>query len=166
MKRFMLLTLLAMGALVVFTPFAGAQETAASKGKLIINELKATGVDDNTVATLGDVLCSHVASKTTDYDTMCAQDAKVILQSKNNEVLLGGCDDEKCLAEVGNILQAKLVLTGSIGTVGKKFVINLSLLDVEKGQTVARATHDVASLEDMLDGIKSAADKLIKNIKK
>ena len=150
-----------LGATVLWASALGA----ADKPKLVINELKATGVDANTVSTLGDVLCTHVANGHSEYNVMCNQDVKVILQNQNNAVLLGGCDDEKCLAEMGNMLKAELVLTGSIGAVGDKLVINLTLVNVAKGITLARGSWTADDKDDLLDGIRKAADALWKNVK-
>ena len=158
--RYMLLTVL--GITLLWASVAGA----ADKPKMVINELKATGVDANAVATLGEVLCSHVANAHKDYNVMCSQDVKVILQSQNNAVLLGGCDDEKCLAEMGNMLKAELVLTGSIGAVGEKLVINLTLVDVTKSLTLARGSWTADDKEDLIKGVKKAADVLWKNVPK
>ncbi len=139
---------------------------AADKKKVVINELKATGVNPDTVTTLGDVLCSHVSNKHKDYNVVCSQDVKVILQSTNNSVLLGGCDDDKCLSKLGGLLKADMVLTGSVGVVGKKYVFNLSLVDVSAGASVARTSYSVDKDGDLIKAVQKAADDLWKNVEK
>lgn len=138
---------------------------AADGKKVIINELKATGVNVDTVATLGEILCTHFTNGAKDMNVVCAADVKVVLQSKNEEALLGSCNDDKCYGQLAKALEAQYVLTGSVGKVGEQYVVNLTVIDAEKGTSAARASVNVAKEGDLIDGVKKAADDAMKILK-
>ncbi|MBN1648226.1 MAG: hypothetical protein JW874_09350 [Spirochaetales bacterium] len=72
---------------------------------------------------------------------------------KEQELQLSGITDEKSAVELGNVLNAQVILYGSVGETGDSFVISCSLVDVETGEV----TTDQAIVN--ADIITDAAEK-------
>jgi hypothetical protein len=52
-----------------------------------------------------------------------------------------GCTDQECAVKIGKLLSAQKILMGSVSKVGMQMVINVRIVDVEKG------TVDLAAME-------------------
>ena len=73
---------------------------------------------------------------------------------------LSGCTDESCQLEAGKLLAADYMVIGSLGKVGTRFVVNVKLIDVEKGETIISGRQLYANVDSMLDGCDELAMQL------
>ena len=51
-----------------------------------------------------------------------------------------GCDDDSCLAQLGGALGVPYLLTGSLGMLGGRFMLNVKLLAVDEAKVAGRIT--------------------------
>ena len=73
----------------------------------------------------------------------------------------GVCTDEVCMVEVGKILGVRKMIGGSIGMLGRKYIIDLKLVDVESGKMDKMETEEyVGPLEELDTPIETATRRL------
>lgn len=73
-----------------------------------------------------------------------------------------GCDSEKCLAEVGQALDAARIVTGSLDKLGDGFMVTMSEIDAKSLETVARVQERVPNDENKLvDAVTRLASDLL-----
>ena len=60
---------------------------------------------------------------------------------------MGGCDDAACNEQLGKVLDAPFVVSGSIGKVEKNFVVTLSLIDTKDQKAIARVSEEAVSAD-------------------
>ena len=134
----------------------------------MVDQIASKGLDENTVAALSDVLCGYIAENSATWNVLCTEDVKSILAAKENALLLGSCSNASCLKEMGTLLQADLVLNGSVGKVGQTYLFNFSILDVANSVTFARVHHSAKADEDggevdLIRAVREAAELLLKD---
>ncbi|MCB9495285.1 MAG: PEGA domain-containing protein [Fibrobacteria bacterium] len=63
----------------------------------------------------------------------------------------GSCDNSDCLVEVGRVLGVQTLVVGSVGRVGRIFMINVKLVDVATGEVKKSLTETCeCSIEELL----------------
>ncbi|OQX96398.1 hypothetical protein B6I21_01090 [candidate division KSB1 bacterium 4572_119] len=73
-----------------------------------------------------------------------------------------GCTSVECLVEIGQMLSARKIVGGSVGKLGKKYIINLQLVNVESSEMEKLVTENyVGAIEELDFAIKKAANKLM-----
>ncbi len=154
----MALCLLWMQMAVAAEPAAKKSEPAA---RMAIKTLGGKGVDADTAATLTDVLCTRLMTHKK-YNVICASDVNAILASAQQTALLGSCDDDACYEAIGKLLESPYLVNGTIGKVGKTFVISLSLISTVSKKIEKRVTHEVSGEDKLIKGVRDAADLLMK----
>jgi len=74
----------------------------------------------------------------------------------------GACTDAECLVEMGQVLGVRFIATGSIGLLGKMYMVNLRLIDVRSGQIERVVSKDVkGGIEDVVLHLRGIARMLI-----
>ena len=95
---------------------------------------------------------------------------KLVNRSKMSDILKlqnfsrqSNCNATECAIEAGQLLGTKLMIYGSIGKIGKIYMLNTYIVDVESGSTVASAATDVTGgIEDMVtQGISGNVQTLL-----
>ncbi|MGL1936275.1 MAG: penicillin-binding protein activator LpoB [Fibrobacterales bacterium] len=73
-----------------------------------------------------------------------------------------GCTTNDCAVEMGQLIGVDVMVAGTIGKVGKVFLISVRLIDVEKGDILKMADEEIAGeIEDLLIlGIPTVAARL------
>ena len=79
---------------------------------------------------------------------------------KEMEFSLSGCSDESCMLEVGKMLSAEGIVTGSIGKVGSRYVFAAKLMETETAATVSTFDGMYDSLDILMDGLSNVALEL------
>jgi hypothetical protein len=124
----------------------GAVLLAAPKAKIAVMDLKAkTGIDVMTVSSLTNLLCTAV-SGLGNYEVIGREDMQSMLEHVADKQVLG-CDDTKCLVDIGGALGVELLVSGDIGKVGDVFLINLKLINIGKAEVMNRVTEKYAGSE-------------------
>ena len=96
------------------------------------------GLSNNEVLTLTDRLRTELVR---------VSEQKIVERNKIDDILreqkfqMSGCVDE-CLIELGKLLGANSVVTGSIGKVGNIFTISARMVNVESGEIIQAISYD------------------------
>ena len=160
-KLFSAFTILAVSGALLVSASALAKDSA-KKVSVGVQDLEAKGIDKDTVSALTDLLCTEV-SKDKRFEVGCADDLRAILANSGLNIKLGGCDDGECLKKLGNALNKEKFISGSVGKVGKSYVITLKMSDAATGKVEKRASETVeGDVGKLLEGIKKAAKALLK----
>lgn len=89
--------------------------------------------------------------KSESYQILDRNNMATILKEQDF-ILSENCSGKECAVEVGKLLGVQKMIYGSIGTLGKKYIINLQMVDIETGkiEKIENENH-VGAIED-LDG--------------
>ena len=90
--------------------------------------------------------------------TLVSPEEMEALDAELARQLSGGCDQASCVAQLGGALGAQYLLTGSLGLIGKTYVLNLKLIDIETTTAKANAKPIMASsLDEIVVRVDEAA---------
>jgi len=73
---------------------------------------------------------------------------------------LSGATDEENLLKLGKLLSAESIVTGKIGTVGGRMVLNAKMLETETARIQSTADGVYSDIEQLLDDISNIAAEL------
>ncbi len=144
MLRKTTLLLLALALLRCAGPTQTAKPAAAPTGpqkKLVLMPLEAKGTDKGEVATLTESLCVE-AGKLGRYEVLCPSEVRALLEHVSQQRLMG-CETDDCIAQLGNLVAADLILLGSVGKVDETYTVTLRLMDPAGGKVLGRASRGV-----------------------
>lgn len=76
-----------------------------------------------------------------------------------------GCTSDECAVEVGRLLGVELMLAGSIGKIGPIYSLDMRIINVETGEFIKTASHDIRGSIDVVltEGLAEVA-RLISGI--
>lgn len=131
---------------------------AQEKELLTVMDLNYTGVSASEAEIILDYISAYIV-ESGKYRVIDKTQRNRILEEQ--EFSLSGCVDESCQLEIGRMLQASLIITGSIGTLGDRIVLNLKLVNVETAETERTASQRYDSLNELLDSITVEVAKLL-----
>ena len=70
--------------------------------------------------------------------------------------------EEKCLTAIGKRLGVDLVVTGTVGSLGDNYVLNIKVVDVATGKSQKMQSDPLrGSPDDLIEGVRVAAYKLL-----
>jgi curli biogenesis system outer membrane secretion channel CsgG len=94
-----------------------------------------------------------------------------LIDRKNMEQILNeqkfqmsGCTSEDCAVEMGKILNANEMVIGDIGKLGDRYIISISLVDIENGKIVYVDKTDCGSQDELEKATNELADRLLQKI--
>lgn len=129
-----------------------AAEAAASAKTILALDVRLVGVEETAVATITAQIAIGVALAT-GLKVLTLADVKDMAALEKTRQVMGCEEDVACLAEISRAVNAELVLSSTLGKVGKSYVITLALVDATKANPVGRASEvvdDLATLPDVL----------------
>ncbi|MCR4438811.1 MAG: CsgG/HfaB family protein [bacterium] len=72
-----------------------------------------------------------------------------------------GCTTTECAVQVGRILNAEFMISGSVGRIGRVYTIDINVIDVESASIVNSISEDYrGEIEGLLDLMRPIADQL------
>jgi formylglycine-generating enzyme required for sulfatase activity len=90
------------------------------------------------------------------YKVLAWDDVTKMLEHEAGKQQLG-CDDDKCISEIGGALGVEFIVAGDIGAVGDRYVMTIRQIDITKAQTLKRVsrkvTGNIGLLLDELPGM-------------
>ena len=90
------------------------------------------------------------------YKVLAWDDVTKMLEHEAGKQQLG-CDDDKCISEIGGALGVEFIVAGDIGAVGDRYVMTIRQIDITKAQTLRRVsrkvTGNIGLLLDELPGM-------------
>ncbi len=155
-----------MFSLPLLVLLLGAPPTAdqdAKPGLAALDIAAERGVDDSLVKILTDTLLSGLKSSGRFSSVIGSSDIQAMISMEQQKQALG-CDEDSCLAQLGGALGVPYLATGSLGTVGGRFVLNLKLLQVEDARVAERVTKVYNDEKGLIDGLNGAVLDLVKSV--
>ena len=115
-------------------------EAPAQDVRLAIMDMKMTSPDLDPLVgeTLAAVLSAEVNAQAGNRFTVISRNDLRALVGQQIEAQELGCDEPRCIADLGKAAAAHQMLTSSIGKVGEDWVLTLELVDVEKSMVLER----------------------------
>lgn len=80
--------------------------------------------------------------KTGNVDIMEREEMQSVLEEQGFQAS-GVCSDEGCLVEMGQILGVQVIITGSIGKLGKLYLLNFRAVDVQTAKISKVVSRDI-----------------------
>lgn len=147
MRHLRVLIPIAMAGLLVAaaTTSAHAKKTGA---KLLLQDLKAKGVSAHEASAVSTAAC-HALAKHQQYDVLCGDDLRNMMQFGALSATFNGCDDETCYAGMARALKARYVVSGTVTKLGKLFMLSLSMFDTKTNKPAGRTTIKAETLEQL-----------------
>lgn len=99
--------------------------------------------------------------KSESYQILDRNNMATILKEQDF-ILSENCSGKECAVEVGKLLGVQKMIYGSIGTLGKKYIINLQMVDIETGkiEKIENENH-VGAIEDLDASMVKISRRLI-----
>jgi TolB-like protein len=107
------------------------------------------GVQPGTATLITDILVTEV-SQTRRFEVVSSADVSSLLGLEKQKQLLQCGEDSSCLAELGGALGVDYLLSGTVGLLGSRLRISLSLQNVKRARVVARQARFCDANEDAL----------------
>lgn len=140
-------------------PSAAPPPAAESKPRLFVNELTTVGVERAEAAAMSDALVNALSRRGL-FEVTSSRDLQTLLSAERQKQLLGACAEEgQCSGEVGELLQARFVLSGQLSKVGSAYQLALQTVDTEKSRAVARSSRIAPSLKVLLESLPYLASE-------
>jgi TolB-like protein len=138
----------ALIALLLAAP--AASEAAPKRPGLAVMDIRAVqGVQPGTATLITDILVTEV-SGTRRFDVVSSADITNLLGLEKQKQLLQCGEDSSCLAELGGALGVDYLLSGTVGLLGTRLRISLSVQNVRRARVVARQARFCDANEDAL----------------
>jgi TolB-like protein len=130
--------------LILLTSF-----TYADKVNIAVLELTGNGVNENDLAGLSNRLRTELF-KTGEFTVVERSQMDLILKEQGFQQ--SGCTSSECAVDIGQMLNVKQMVAGSIDKVGNAFIVDVRLIDVETGVIYKAATEDCidCTIEEIL----------------
>jgi len=128
---------------------------------VVIKDFVASGISAEEVSGVNSKFCVEM-SKMANIELICAQDLQSLMEHQRDLVALGACNDEKCMIDLGNQLEADWMIGGSVAPVGKVLVLDVRLIHVKSNKVKARFSRQVPldQVEQLLDAVIAGAEEL------
>ncbi|MCY1017842.1 CsgG/HfaB family protein [Pyxidicoccus sp. MSG2] len=134
-------------------PPAGAGAPVAPQGdkpRLLVSDLVAQGAEASDAAALTDAVVQTLTERSL-FQVLSRRDVQTMLTTERQRQLLGACDEDAsaCASDLGGVLGARYVMTGSLSKLGSTYELSLQVLDTVKSRTVGRSTRLARDVETL-----------------
>ena len=140
-----------------------AQPARSEKVRVAVLDLTTAGVSLDLAANLTNVVAAELAGLEI-FSVISRADIRAMLTHEQDRNLLGCDASSSCVADLGGALGVRYLVSGSVGRVGERFTLSLSVADVERGRQEARSTDSVAAEAGLLDLAKKTSRAVVANL--
>lgn len=138
-----------------------ADEAPARKQRVVVLELASLGIAGDEIESLGRYLRHSIGTIDT-VEMVSPVDVQIALSKPKNKEVAACGGGPKCALQVGALVQADVVVFGSVGAMGDAFSLNLRALDVATGVEKARQTTSLSGTRhQLIPEMRLAAFRLI-----
>jgi len=131
---------------------------AEGKPRVAIIDFTATGVSEDDAIIVTEIFRSKIITSCV-FDVLERKNLKNILTE--NKLGLSGLIDQP--GEIGKLLGAEYLITGSFMKIGKKLVIAVNLIKVETGKIIGTSEMTIDNMDSVYDSLTLLTTKLIKS---
>ncbi len=146
---------------IILTLFLLGPVFSDEKIKIAIIDLKAEGISETTARTASEMIRTELVN-TGFYDIVERAQMNQILQEQGFQQT--GCTDQDCAVKLGRLISAHKIMIGTIGYLGGVIVLNVRIVDVEKGlaeyAAMAKALSEASLDETAGDVVSDLAEKI------
>ena len=142
---------------------ADTKNTEGGKlSRVVIKPIGSTGVSEDDASGIASKFCVEVA-KSKKIELVCADDLKTLFKHQEDLIKFGKCNEEDCLAKLGQQLNADYIIQCSINKVGETLLMSVNLVKGSTGKVKTRLSKEAPSgnVEDLLEVADELAVKLI-----
>ena len=160
MQKIRIMFLITLISIFVFCllPVINAQE---QKITVAVMELEAReGIPAGTIFSLSDYLRIQLVN-TEKFTIVTRENMEQILNEQGFQ--LSGCTSEECVVQMGQLLGVRKIFTGTIGKIGKTYLLTLKMIDVESGKIERAVIEECPKCEEdaLLVSMKNIVSKII-----
>lgn len=137
-RIFVFVSLLMLGLL--FSPSSQAAQI------MVLNMKASKGASAALAQSLTPILVAEL-SRRQGMSVIAQEDVRALLENEAHKQSLG-CDDASCMTEIAGSLGTELLVSSSLGKIGKQHVVNLTLFDVQKAKAFRRSSARQAGGEE------------------
>ncbi len=132
---------------------------------IAVNDLEAKGIQKSEASIISDKI-RNILFDSGKFSVLERAQMEEILKEQGFQQT--GCTDQTCAVEIGQLLGVKYMIAGSIGKLGKTFLISIRMIDVATGKVVISEDNDCkCSIEDVLNDLTyKVTDEVIKSSEK
>jgi PEGA domain./Curli production assembly/transport component CsgG. len=124
-----------------------------------VSELVGKGVTQPEADIISDRLRGELV-KTEHFAVMEREQMDIILKEQGFQQS-GACTEQSCVVSMGQMLGVRYMVSGTVGNVGKIFVLSLKVIDVSTGEIVLTVSEECAcAIEEVL--LKSTRNVAVK----
>ena len=121
-------------------------------GLAALNFKAQRGVEDDLAEMISEAALSVLRDSKRFKSVIGSSDVAAMISAEQQKQALG-CDDDSCLAQLGGALGVPYLLSGSLGMLGGRFMLNIKLLAVDEAKVAGRVTK-------MFEGERALGDDL------
>jgi len=133
--------------LLIFT--VGGQATAKEPIAIAVMDFTSKGgVTAKQMDALSDMLANEIRAMG-NYRVIGKSDIKSMVDLESNKISLG-CNDDRCLAEIGGALGVNWVVIGNVSKFGQSFLLNLKMIDARNSVVAASISKKINEGEEAL----------------
>ena len=125
--------------ILILTLFTSAQQKKQTVA--VLNLKNAADVSKGEADIITDRLRIELF-KTGNVDIMEREEMQTVLEEQGFQAS-GVCSDEGCLVEMGQMLGVQVIITGSIGKLGKLYLLNFRAVDVQTAKISKVVSRDI-----------------------
>ena len=132
---------------------------AAAKPTLVVAPLQSELEDARDARTLSRFLRTY-AGQASGYTLVTPEDMGAIDEELKRQ-LSGGCSEASCIAEIGGALGAQFMITGSLDRLGRRYILNIKLIDIEQVKAITTLAIQARSTEAFADLLPQELNQLL-----
>ena len=150
---------------LLFVIFASTSVLAAegpvetTETRVLVMKLRAIGVDEGILPSLISDIAQNISNQE-GYSASTMDDIGEVLAAEKTKAAMGCEDDVACMAAISNQLNAEWVLGGSLGKIGKSFVLNLTLTNANEAVPGAKESETVETIEQLREVLPALLGRL------
>jgi TolB-like protein len=135
-----------------------SKDDAKKKFRVAIFDFKAgESITEKEAATITDMVRTEMI-KNKKFTVIDRENIKRVLEEQGFGQK--GCTDTSCEVQLGKLLAANKIMTGSISKLGNSYIINTQVTDVEKGTNDIAEKEKTKTIDDMDSAIKDLVEKI------
>jgi hypothetical protein len=131
----------------------------AAPVKVIVPDLEAQGVETELAATLTGVVVTRLG-QVPGASVLSRGDLSRLLDQEQLRQLVGCAGDAHCAFSAAEQVDAQRLVWGSIGKIGERWVVTLSLLDAQTNTAIRRVTREATATDKLVEAAGAATDAL------
>lgn len=150
------------GLTILLALLVGTPAPAREKVKIAVVDLTPIGTEETLAKNLTTTVVAEL-SRLHLLEVVSHEEILKMLSFEENRMMLG-CTDAVCLAEIGGALGVEYLVTGNVGKVGDRLLVNLQLIDIRQIKVVSRIKRESASEGELLSAVSSGARELVSKV--